>query len=58
VVVWLTLDSSVIIAALNQHERQHRECRSLLERVKDGEFLISKHARIRMFERNSSEVAI
>jgi predicted nucleic acid-binding protein len=39
VVVWLTLDSSVIIAALNQHERQHRECRSLLERVKDGEFI-------------------
>jgi len=39
VVTFLTLDSSVIVAALNKHDRQHRECRSLLRRVKDGEFV-------------------
>jgi|GEM_PF-211672 len=39
VVTCLTLDSSVIVAALNKHERQHRECRRLLQMVKDGEFI-------------------
>lgn len=36
---YLTLDSSVIIAALRKQERKHSECRSLVERVKDGELV-------------------
>ena len=38
-VTYLTLDSSIIIAALRQQESKHSECRSLVERVKDGEFI-------------------
>jgi predicted nucleic acid-binding protein len=39
VVTYLTLDSSVIIAAFRKQEGKHSECRSLVERVKDGEFM-------------------
>jgi len=39
VVAYLTLDSSIIVAALRKQEEKHSECRSLLERVKDGEFV-------------------
>jgi predicted nucleic acid-binding protein len=35
----VTLDSSVIIAALRKQEERHKECRNLLEKVKDGEFI-------------------
>jgi len=35
----VTLDSSVIIAALRKQEERHKECRSLLEKVKDGKFI-------------------
>lgn len=38
-VAYLTLDSSVIIAALRKQEGKHSECRTLLEKVKDGEFI-------------------
>ena len=34
-VAYLTLDSSVIIAALRRQEERHSECRSLLEKVKN-----------------------
>ncbi len=33
---------SVIVAALRKQEEKHSECRSLLERVKDGEFVVSE----------------
>jgi predicted nucleic acid-binding protein len=42
VVTYLTLDSSIIIAALRKQESKHSECRSLVERVKDGEFIALK----------------
>jgi len=32
----LTLDSSVIVAALRKQEAMHRECKTLLEQVKEG----------------------
>lgn len=32
----LTLDSSVIIAALRTQEAKHRECKVLLEQIRDG----------------------
>ncbi len=32
----LTLDSSVIIAALRRQEAQHNECKALLEQIKDA----------------------
>ena len=38
-VAYLTLDSSVIVAALRRQEERHSECRSLPEKVKDGEFV-------------------
>lgn len=38
-VTYLTLDSSVIIAALRKQEAKHSECRGLLEKVKDAEFI-------------------
>lgn len=38
-VAYLTLDSSVIIAALRRQEERHSQCRSLLEKVKNGEFV-------------------
>ena len=36
---YITLDSSVIIAALREQEEKHEVCKKLLERVKDGEFV-------------------
>ena len=38
-VAYLTLDSSVIVAALREHEEKHEVCKRLLERVKNGEFI-------------------
>ena len=38
-VAYLTLDSSVIVAALREHEEKHEVCKCLLERVKNGEFI-------------------
>jgi len=35
----LTLDSSVIIAALREQEEKHRECLRLLEKIKDAEYI-------------------
>ena len=35
----LTLDSSVIVAALREQEEKHELCKKLLERVKEGEFV-------------------
>jgi predicted nucleic acid-binding protein len=35
----VTLDSSVIVAALREQEEKHEECKRLLEKVKDGEFI-------------------
>ena len=36
---YITLDSSVIVAALREQEEKHDACKKLLERVKDGEFV-------------------
>ena len=38
-VSYLTLDSSVIVAALREQEEKHEVCKRLLERVKNGEFI-------------------
>ena len=38
-VTYLTLDSSVIVAALREQEEKHEICKRLLERVKNGEFV-------------------
>ena len=38
-VAYLTLDSSVIVAALREQEEKHEVCKRLLERVKNGEFI-------------------
>lgn len=36
---YITLDSSVIVAALREQEEEHELCKKLLERVKNGEFV-------------------
>ena len=33
----LTLDSSVIVASLRKQEKRHKECKTLLEQLKNGE---------------------
>ncbi len=38
-VIYITLDSSVIVAALREQEEKHEECKRLLEKVKDGNFI-------------------
>jgi len=38
-IAYLTLDSSVIVAALKEQEERHGECKNLLEKVKDGKFI-------------------
>jgi predicted nucleic acid-binding protein len=38
-VIYVTLDSSVIVAALREQEEKHEECKRLLEKVKDGDFI-------------------
>ena len=38
-VKYITIDSSVIVAALREQEEKHEVCKKLLERVKDGEFV-------------------
>jgi predicted nucleic acid-binding protein len=38
-ITYLTLDSSVIIAALRKQETKHSESRTLLEKVRDAEFI-------------------
>jgi len=38
-VIYVTLDSSVIVAALREQEEKHEECKRLLEKVKDGTFI-------------------
>lgn len=35
----ITIDSSVIVAALHEKEVKHKECKSLFEKVKNGEYL-------------------
>jgi len=35
---YITLDSSVIVAALREQEEKYEACKKLLERVKNGEF--------------------
>ncbi|MDP3104237.1 MAG: type II toxin-antitoxin system VapC family toxin [Candidatus Methanoperedens sp.] len=35
----ITIDSSVIVAALLDKEKYHNECRNLLEKVKNGEYI-------------------
>jgi predicted nucleic acid-binding protein len=35
----ITIDSSVIVAALHENEVKHKECKSLFEKVKNGEYL-------------------
>jgi len=37
--VFVTLDSSVIVAALRKHEERHRQCQSLLEKVQKGQYI-------------------
>jgi len=37
---YLVLDSSVIVAALRQAEESHQECFDLLEKVKNGHFIV------------------
>lgn len=37
-VKYITLDSSVIVAALREQEEKYEACKKLLERVKNGEF--------------------
>ena len=32
----LTVDSSVIVASLRKQERRHKECKTLLEQIKNG----------------------
>ena len=38
--VYLVLDSSVIVAALVESEEKHLKCKKLLERIKDGDFVM------------------
>lgn len=38
-VSYLTLDSSIIVAALRKEEEKHEECKELLERIVKGEFI-------------------
>jgi predicted nucleic acid-binding protein len=38
-VIYVTFDSSVIVAALREQEEKHAECKRLLEKVKDGGFI-------------------
>lgn len=38
-VIILTLDSSVIIAALREQEEKHKECFRLLEKIKNAEYI-------------------
>jgi predicted nucleic acid-binding protein len=38
-VIYVTLDSSVIVAALREQEEKHDACKRLLEKVKDGDFI-------------------
>jgi len=35
----ITIDSSVIVASLLDKEKKHNECRNLLEKVKNGEYI-------------------
>ena len=35
----ITIDSSVLIAALREQEPKHKECKRLLEKVKNGEYI-------------------
>ncbi len=35
----ITIDSSVIIAALREQEPKHKECKSLLQKVKNGDYI-------------------
>lgn len=35
----ITIDSSVIVAALLEKEKKHKECKSLLEKVKNGKYI-------------------
>ncbi|MCX9080733.1 MAG: type II toxin-antitoxin system VapC family toxin [Candidatus Methanoperedens sp.] len=35
----ITIDSSVIVASLLDREKKHNECRNLLEKVKNGEYI-------------------
>jgi predicted nucleic acid-binding protein len=37
--MYLTLDSSVIVAGLREDEEKHEECRKLMEKVKEGEYV-------------------
>lgn len=37
--ITLTLDSSVIIAALREQEKKHTECITLLEKIKNAEYV-------------------
>ena len=37
--MFLTLDSSIIVAALRKQEEWHKQCRSLLEKVKDAQYI-------------------
>jgi len=36
----LTLDSSIIIAALREQEEKHKQCIRLLEKIKNAEYLV------------------
>ncbi|MBU4491809.1 MAG: type II toxin-antitoxin system VapC family toxin [Euryarchaeota archaeon] len=38
-VMQITIDSSVIVAALLDKEKEHTVCRNLLEKVKNGEYI-------------------
>ncbi len=38
-VAYLTVDSSVIIASLIKQEKRHSECKSLMEKVKNGHII-------------------
>jgi predicted nucleic acid-binding protein len=39
IAVFVTLDSSVIIAALRKQEEKHIQCQSLLKKVKDAQYI-------------------
>lgn len=43
----ITIDSSVIVAALLEKEKKHQECKSLLEKVKNGK--IYRHRAVYRF---------
>lgn len=38
--LYITLDSSVIVAALKKDEEKHKECRAILEKIVNGEFVV------------------